>query len=366
MKKILKAAVGLFLWGNALCVADEQINISSSQISNLAIETNGVEKVSAVWSNNLPAQVVIPNAQIRVLNPMLPGLVNVLYVAEGDQIKKGQILAEISSPEFLDAQQDYLAALSTYAQMDRNHQRNRELLEEGIISEKSYLSGEAAARAAAASLYRAEQSLEFSGLSIDEIALLKSSRKMKKTMSIPAPFDGVVLKQTVMTGEHVDEDVSLYHVGQIDPLWIEIHVPFYVRGSIAIGNGIVIEGSDVKSKIMTIGQMVHEEDQGIIVRGVMEDGQTSFIPGQFIKAKLEQRISGGSFYRIPNGAVIRSGDEVNLFVKNSSGFLLKKAEIVADEGTSLVIKAELNEGDQIAVKGLVILKGMLEGLGSEE
>tara|TARA_R110002096_G_scaffold257381_1_gene450861 strand:- start:204364 stop:205464 length:1101 start_codon:yes stop_codon:yes gene_type:complete len=366
MKIILKATVGLFLWGSAICAADEQINISPSQIANLAIETRGVEKVSSVWSNSFPAQVVIPNAQIRVLNPMLPGLVNVLYVAEGDHIEKGQILAEISSSEFLDAQQDYLAALSAHAQMDRNHQRNIELLKEGIISEKSYLSGEAAARDATASLFRAEQSLEFSGLSAREISELKSSRKMKKTMVVPAPFDGVVLKQTAMTGEHVDEDVPLYHVGQIDPLWIEIHVPFHLRYSIATGNNISIEGSDVESRIMTIGQMVHAEDQGIIVRGMMAEGQTRFIPGQFVKAKLEQRIDEGSFYRIPTGAVIRSGDEASLFVKNSSGFLLEQVDIIADEGTSLVIKAELNASDQIAVKGLVTLKGMLEGLGSEE
>jgi multidrug efflux pump subunit AcrA (membrane-fusion protein) len=314
----------------------------------------------------VPGKIVIPNAQVRVLNPMLPGLVNVLYVAEGDQITAGQKLAEISSPAFLEAQQDYLEALSNQTMMTRNHQKNEELMEEGIISEKSYLNGQAALQEAEASLYRSYQSLHFSGLSDDEITQLKNSRVMKRTMVIPAPFDGVVLEQTVKTGEHVDEDVSLYHVGQIDPLWVEIHVPYMMRTSIEIGNKITIEGSDVESNIITIGQMVHDDDQGIIVRGLLEQGQNQFIPGQFIKAHLEQKVAQGDFYRIPTGAVIRSGDEVTLFVRDQNGFTLKPARIIADEGQSLVVDAQISSTDQIAIKGLATLKGMLEGLGSDD
>lgn len=366
MKKIITIVACLFMASLQASFAQDQLRLNQSQIDNLGIITQEATRVTSVWSRVLPGKIVIPNAQIRVLNPMLPGLVNILYVAEGDQISKDQKLAEISSPAFLSAQQDYLEALSNQTLMTRNHQRNEELMKEGIISEKSYLSGQAALQEAEASLYRSYQSLQFSGLGENEIIELKKTRQMKRTMVIPAPFDGVVLEQTAKTGEHVDEDVSLYQVGQIDPLWVEIHVPYMMRNSLQIGNKITLEGSDVQSNIITIGQMVHDDDQGIIVRGLLEQGQNQFIPGQFVKAHLEQKTEQGDFYRIPTGAVIRSGDDVTLFIRDASGFSLKPARIIADEGQSLVIDAAISTGDMVAIKGLATLKGMLEGLGSDD
>lgn len=366
MRKKITIWVCLIMLSAPLVLADEQLNIDQSQINNLKIETQNPVKVGSVRSRSFPGKIVIPNAQIRVLSPMLPGLVNILYVAEGDQIKKGQKLAEISSSGFLEAQQNYLQSISGLTIAKRNHERNEELLEEGIISEKTYLIGQSAFQEADATFYSSHQSLQFSGMNDQQIQALQSSREINRTMVITAPFDGVVLTQTAKTGEHVDEDVSLYHLGDLDPLWIEIHVPYMLRSSLQIGNAISIEGSSLESKIITIGQMVHEDDQGIIVRGLLQSGQTQFIPGQYVKVNLEQKIEQGDFYRIPTGSVIRNGDEVSLFIRNAGGFSLKSARIIADEGSSLVVDADMNDTDQIAVKGIATLKGILEGLGSEE
>jgi len=354
------------MFSSPLVLADEQLNIDQSQIESLKIQTQNPEKVNSVLSRSFPGQIVIPNAQIRVLSPMLSGLVNILYVAEGDQIKKGQKLAEISSPGFLEAQQNYLQSISKLAIAKRNHERNEELLEEGIISEKTYLDGQSDFQEADATFYNSHQSLQFSGMSDDQIETLKSSRKINRTMVITAPFDGVVLTQTAKTGEHVDEDVSLYHLGNLDPLWIEIHVPYMLRNSLQVGNAISFDGSSLESKIITIGQMVHADDQGIIVRGLLQSGQTQFIPGQYVKVNLEQKIEQGRFFRIPTGSAIRNGEEVSLFIRNAEGFSLKPVRIIAREGSSLVVDADMNDTDQIAVKGIATLKGILEGLGSEE
>ena len=53
-------------------------------------------------------------------------------------------------------------------------------------------------------------------------------------------------------------------------------------------------------------------------------------------------------------------------MRDSEGFHLIKAQFIADEGNSVVVDAQINQQDQIAVTGIATLKGMLEGLGSEE
>lgn len=366
MKILITTLILMISLSLNFAVAEQHLNISQKQISDLKVEVQNPTQVSSVWSKNLPGHIVIPNAQIRVLSPMLSGLVNILYVAEGDQITWGQKLAEISSPAFLKAQQNYLQALAKQALMKRNHDRNQELLAEGIISERNFMSGAADYQAAEAFLYGSYQSLLFSGMSESQIEQLKTSRKMVKTMVITAPFDGVVLKQTATTGQHVNETEALYHIGKLNPLWVEIHVPYTLRPSLRIGNAIRFADTDMVSEIITIGQMIHEEDQGIMVRGVIDAPQSNYIPGQFVKVKLEQFIEEGSFYRIPLGAIIRDGNDVTLFVRDNNGFLLKKARIIADEGNALVVAASIKATDQIAVKGIATLKGILEGLGDAE
>ncbi len=362
----LSLVICIFVCGISSAYTQTDLRISQSQISDMRISTDGLVPVSSVLSKNYPAQVTIPNLNTRVLTPVLPGLVNILYVAEGDNIRKGQELAQISSPAFLEAQQNYLDALSRQAVLSRNNSRNAELIKDGIISEKAYLTGQSDLNEADTFLARTRQSLLFAGMSDAQIEELAKSRRLLRTMAVIAPFDGTVLSQMVTTGEHVDEMTPLYHVGQLDQLWLEIHVPLWLRSSLKIGNKINIEGSDIKGEIITIGQMVHEEDQGILVRGLLEAKQSAFIPGQFVNVTLEQKINRGTFYQIPAGSVIRDNNEATLFVRSSDGFLLKRVNIIAEEGATLVVSGDLNPQDQIAISGIVTLKGILEGLGSEE
>jgi cobalt-zinc-cadmium efflux system membrane fusion protein len=344
----------------------EQLIISDERMSELGVETQQLMPVSEIWSTSFPAEIVIPNAQVRVVNPILSGLVSALYVAEGDEVTKGQIIAEVSSPGFLQLQQDFIAAFGSYKLAQRNHQRNEELYNEGIISEKSYLGSGTILQEADAELYRARQLLEFSGLSEGQIDDLASKRTMNKNMIILAPFDGFVLKQTISVGEHVDEAIALYHIGVLSPLWIEVHVPYDLRPLLEIGSKISIEGISETSEVISIGAMVHSDDQGILVRGVIENATSKLMPGQFVKAKLEQKTDEGNLYQVPTGALIRNKNLATIFVKNKNGFSIHNVMIIAEQGGTLFITIPLDGGKEIAIKGIATLKGMLEGLGSDE
>ena len=89
-----------------------------------------------------PAEVVIPNNRIEIITSLYPGLVKALHVAEGDQVAAGDKLADIASPAFLEAQQDYLDAVAALDMERKNFARDKMLLEEGIISEKTLSGGE--------------------------------------------------------------------------------------------------------------------------------------------------------------------------------------------------------------------------------
>ncbi len=361
----LVTGLGL-LHGATFSNAQEILRISENQIDEMEINLANPVQVSSTSSKNFPAQVVIPNDKMRVLTSMMSGVVNALVVAEGDTIKEGDMLAEISSPDFLEAQQNFLEALSRYTITSRNHSRNEELIKDGIISEKAFLAGQTELHEAESSLVRTRQTLSFSGMSDEQIEKLQASRDLKRTMIINAPFDGTVLRQFVETGEQVDEMTALYNLGQIDRLWLEIHVPLLLRSSLSLGDKINIAGTDIKGEIITIGQMVHEEDQGVLVRGLLDGSQKQLIPGQYVNVTFDQQMSSGIYYRIPTASVIRENNTSAIFVRISDGFTLKPVTIISEEGSTIVVAGDINSNDKIAITGIVTLKGILEGLGSDE
>lgn len=364
MKTILKTLLVSQLISISAYAAD--INITDSQMDSLGVKLSSAEPVQVVWSRSYPATITVPNDQIRVLSPMMPGLVNVMYVAEGDKVEKGQKLAEISSAEFLDLQKEYINSQARFEMAKRSFERNQELLNEGIISEKNFLGSRAEYNELKASLYSNEQLLQFSGMDNGALEKLKTDQEMQRNVIISAPYDGVILSQFARTGEHVDEDVPLYQVANLSKLWIEIHVPYMIRDGLEVGNAIRVEGTNQTSNIITIGSMVHEDDQGIVVRGLLNNEDGAFIPGQFTKAYIEQKNKDGNFHRLPTGSISRNGDEASVFIKRNGGFDVIDARVIADEGETIVIDCELSPTDKIAIAGIVVLKGMMDGLGSDE
>ncbi len=372
MKKIILLIAGflysgLFLYpGPGGVQAGDLIKLDRKQYTKLGIETDNPASVLAVWSRNFPARITVPNSQVRVLSSLQPGLVNRLTVAEGDRVHKGQVLVEISSPSFLELQQDYLDALSRLKLVENNHARNKNLFDEGIISEKRFATSLTEYNEAGTLLSRRHQSLLFSGMDADQITALRESRKLNNKLLIRSPFDGTVLRQVVKTGQHIDEATALYHLGNLDPLWVEIYVPVSFRASVGIGNRFNIRQYDLTGKLIAIGRMIRENDQTILLRGSISDGAKQLTPGQFVEVRVEQNFSGDNLVRIPQGAIFRNNSENYVFVAQAGGFMPRRVTVIADEGQSVVIKSGLTTADNIAVRGIATIKGILQGLGSEE
>ncbi|WP_321390393.1 efflux RND transporter periplasmic adaptor subunit [Emcibacter sp.] len=348
--------------------AQESITLEMTRLKSLGIETSTPEAVKTVWSMAYPAEVVIPNNQIQIVTSLYPGLVKILYVGEGDRVTAGQSLAEIASPAFLEAQQDYLDVLATLEMEQKNFARDSMLLEEGVISEKRFQAARVALSQAENGLARQKQALIFAGLDAGQVDRLGKSRRIFPTLTLTASFDGTVLEQMVRTGERIDEATALYSVGRMTSLWLEIHVPAAQVGHMEIGGRVRLETLGLEGEIISLGGMIHEEDQGVLVRATVTEKVDRLIPGQFVTVRLEQGFGSRQGYRIPRQAIFRDAEGAYIFRQNSSGFTLLPITIMAEEQDAVVIEveADLLDRDRIAVSGISVLKGIWQGLGSEE
>ena len=121
----------------ALSLAEAaEINLSAEQVKRLGVATKELGSLrAAATALELPAQVVVPPGQLAVLAAPLPALVTRVHVAYGEQVRAGQILAELQGPALLEAQSAYAQAQSQAVLASENRQRDENLLADGIISQ---------------------------------------------------------------------------------------------------------------------------------------------------------------------------------------------------------------------------------------
>ena len=335
--------------------AAELVRISPAQHAALGIDTAPLVASGDLHSARFPAKVAVPNAQLQVVTAPQGGVVEVLLVAEGEEIRAGQPLVRIQSPRLLELQGEYLETGARFRLAESNYERDRQLRKDGIIAERRLRESRAVYQELSASRSRLRHLLQLSGMDDEALRELESQRKLSSSLSVRAPFDGVVLEQLVTAGRGVELADPLYRIARLTPLWLEIHVPLAQLGGLAAGQTVRIPELDLSGQVISVGRMVHGADQGVLVRALVSEGSERLRPGQFVQAQVAAA-GGSNSFRVPGAAVLRSGGQSYVFVAREDGFVPVPVTVTSEEPGYQVIQADLQAGTAIAVSGTVALK----------
>lgn len=335
--------------------AAEVVDISAAQREALGISTAPAVAVESGLSAQLPARVAVPNAQLQVITAPQDGLIETLLVAEGEAVIAGQALAHIQSPRLVELQGDYLEAQARLELASNNYRRDQLLYKEGIIAERRLLETKAIHQEHAIAVARVKHLLTLAGLDDAALAALRAQRELSGRSIVKAPYDGVIIQQLATPGERVAAADPLYQLAQLDPLWLEIHVPLEQADTLQPGQTVHVSEPDLTGHIVSIGRRVHGQDQGVLVRAEIATGAGRLRPGQFVQAQLETGTATRAF-RVPRAAVIRSQDKSYVFTEVAAGFRAVEVRILSEQPEHLLVQGELVANDGIAVAGVAAIK----------
>ena len=353
------------LLATAQLTAAELVPLSPEQQRAFAIETAPPAPAEATLTRRYPGQVAVPNAQLRVVSAPQGGVIEALLVAEGERVEAGAVLARLSSPELLETQGAYLEAATRLELADTELERDRKLNEEGIIAERRLIETRARHRELNTLADQYRQRLELVGLSADAIDELGRTHRMSSTLPVRTPIGGVVLEQMASTGQSVAAAAPLYRVAELSPLWVEIHVPVDALGGIGVGGRVLLPDLGIEGQVVTVGRMVHGEDQGVLVRAEVRDQTERLRPGQFVQVQLAGATDIGASWRVPAGALMRNAGQAYVFVAREGGFEAVPVKVLAEEDQGAVIGAVFDAGIRIATTGVAALKAAWLAAGGE-
>ena len=358
--KRLHAALLLAASLPALAQEPATLQLDRDQIAAFGIETTAVQPVDQAMSKTFPAKVQVPNAQLMVLSAPLEGMVESVLVAEGSAVEQGQPLARIRSGRLLELQAAYLETRTRRQLAGETVSRDRKLRAEGIVAERRLLESEAAYRELRNAEARDHQALRLAGMTEEAIKQLARDQQLSASIEVRAPLSGVVLQQVATAGQRVAAADPLYRIGQLSPLWVEVHVPLESLGGVTPGSRVELPEQDIQARVITVGRMVHGTDQGVLVRAEVSEGADRLRPGQFVQARLYQG-TGAPALRVPTAALVRNAGQDYVFVGRTDGFSAVPVTVVAREGGDVVIRGELPPDAVVATRGTAALKAAWAG-----
>ena len=345
-------------------LADDAIQLSEEHFSNLGVTLGKLEKVNQIPLLYAPAKVVIPPSHEFIVSASQAGLITQLNAAVGDKVKKGEVLAQINSSDLLSMQRLFLKARSELAIGLLTYQRDKKLLESGVIPERRWQETQSQYNAVVSEADEHRQLLEIAGMSNNDVNQLSKTHKLSGQLNIYAPVSGVVIERMAVAGERVDTLAPIYRIGILNELWLEIAIPQERLGAIKLGDKVLIENSTASAEISLLGQSVNPENQSVLARAIVKDTESKIRPGQKINIQIIHDTNVG--FKVPNAAIAQNAGKSFVFIRTSTGFQISPISILGKQGDESIITGNLTGNEAIAIKGAVALKANWLGLGGAE
>lgn len=359
----------LSLTGFSSYAVENMIEISQENLENLGIKLGKPEPVTQIPVLSAPAKVVIPPTQEYIVSASQAGVIDKLNVAIGDQVAKGQILAQLNSPDLLTLQREYLKAGTAQQASLINFNRDKKLLEEGVIPERRWQETSSQYHSAVSEADEHRQLLEIAGMTVAEVNHLAKTHRLTRQLNVRAPITGVVMERVAVAGTHIDMMAPLYRIANLDELWLEMAIPQERMSSIKIGDRVVVDNSEVSAKITLLGQSINPENQTMLARAVVENAsrqnEVFLRPGQRLNTRIIHSSDKATF-KVPNMAIAQNEGKAFIFIHTQQGFSVMPVTVIGKQDDESIISGELTGNEEIAVQGAVALKANWLGLGSDE
>jgi RND family efflux transporter MFP subunit len=352
-------------WAGAAEQADIAIPMDQSEIRSAGIGTSPVVPERGETELSLPGTVVIPPSQLRVVAAPANGLVEAVMVATDENVTAGQPIARLRSPDLVEAQRQYLAALADEALSADRLRRTRFLWESRVTPERELRVVETEAANAKSRLDERAQILSLMEMSDSEIETLRSSRRILSSVTVHAPISGTVVKRDTSPGQRVEAAAPVVSLAVLDPLWINIQVPAARLPAITAGQAIVIPAYGVEGRIVRIGRTVDASTQSALAVAEIGSANGALRPGLAVIATIRISQNGASQWSVPATSVVRHRDRSWVFVKGPQGFLARPVQVISETARSASVRGPLAAGEEVVDRGVITLLSELAAADKE-
>jgi len=343
----------------ALPAVAQILPISGQQQELLGIEVQTVASVDQAGAGEITMRVAIaPDGEWAIKTP-LAGVLQRVYVQQGDSVKAGDPLVVVRSGEMVAMQRDYLKARAELNLQRANWERDQKLGEAGSISERRRQETRYQHDTAQAEYAGLRGQLILAGLSNADLERLDKSMEVGPDIILRAPADAIVLSRPAMLGDQLDGSELLVKLGETRKLVLEGNLARSAAEHLGVGGLIVLQGNGARAELTYVSSVIDAQSQTIYVRAQPLDAP-NLLPGQLTRWEV---LSAGALLTVPSSAVVKLDGRDVVYVSVPSGYEVRDVDVKSTGSGDWIVLHGLEPGEKIAVAGTAALKAMSMGIG---
>src|SRR5579871_1345283 len=343
----------------------ESIDLSDAQLSSVKVEPVEardfpVEK-EAVGSIDFNQDMTV-----QVFTPY-QGRIIALFAKVGDDVKKGQTLFTIDSPDLLNAESTLISAAGVLELQTRALTRARELYQSRAISQKELEQATSDQQSAEGALRAARDAVRIFGKTEADIDNIVGQRMADPTLVVQSPITGRITARSAAPGLFVQPGSAPapYTLADIDTMWMIANVAENDSPAFRVGQEETVRvsafpGRTFAGKVTTVGSMVDPNTRRVLVRSEVKDPQHELRAGMFanfvINVGAPMRSPG-----VPADGVVREGDgTMTVFVTSDrKRFTRRVVKVGLERDAYRQILDGLRPGELVATEGALFLSNAL-------
>ena len=319
-------------------------------------------KLTQIEDKNMSLDVVVngsielPPQHIADISPIMAGVVKYIYVIEGDKVKKGQTLATLQHPDFVEMQNNYINNFNEFEYVKNEYLRQEKLNKEKVVSDKSYQKITSEYKSLKSTLESQKIKLQMLGISVKGI----QDGKIYSTVNVVSPFNGFVSAIETNIGSYVKPGKRLFEVVNND----ELHADFMIYeeniNAVEVGQKVFFTTSSLneefEAEIHNISPVFEENPKALHVHADIVSPKGKLIPGMYINGRiLADTIKTRA---ILSESVIRDKGKNFIFIKVKKQSEAKHDHAHNEDGSH---KVKTDEKTNFTFKRIEVIVGVISG-----
>jgi len=301
---------------------DNSVQVSLSKVQKLGVRTEAAKTRIIKRTIRAVGTVQPDESRQMIVTTRYDGWIEELNVNKtGQQVKEGQPLMTIYSPQIALAEQELVLA-------------NRS---GGGISQA------------------ARRKLSLLGISESEIESVRKSGKPNRTIVLPAPMSGQVLEKMVIDGMHIQAGEPLYKIVDLSEVWVLADVYEQDVGLIKPGQEVDLSftafpGEKVKGQVDFIYPNLTMQTRTAKVRVLLPNPDNRFRTDMYVSAEFQAPASGEPIVSVPSSAILDTGKHQIVLVEKGEG-KYEPREVKVGQRTAEYTEIDegLQEGESVVV-----------------
>jgi cobalt-zinc-cadmium efflux system membrane fusion protein len=316
------------------------------------------------------------DASTVVLTPF-SGRVTRLIAKPGDEVKRGDPLFEIDSPEVLQAHTDFIAAVQAAAKSkaqlslaQRALDRQTGLFADHATSQREveqarndFTAAESDVRTTESVVAGARNRLRvLMGRSEEDLLRVERDRMIDSLVTIKAPIDGTVISRKIGPGQYVrsDSGEALFAISDLSTMWLKANVPENDIPLIRVGQEIEVKVTAIpdrafKAKITAIGAASDAATRRVVVRSELPNPNRELKAEMFASFKITTS-EGDRAPAVPVESIIWDGDVATVWVETAPKVFRRRVVQASTQQNGMVaITKGIHEGEKVVARGAIFV-----------